>query len=466
MTERPADAAAEKMRSRSIAQVAIDTFRHNVEVVESGGTGYITESSIRPAGKIVDLDDIDALSADSSSFDRVAVVKLNGGLGTSMGMTAPKSLIEVKSGHTFLDIIVGQTLAMRRRYGARVPLILMNSAHTSPDSTSALERYPEIESDVPVEFVQSEAPKISRQDLMPVEWPRDRRLEWAPPGHGGIYTALVSTGILETLVDRGYRYGFVSNADNLGAVVDPRILGWLDRHEHTFLMEVATRTESDRKGGHLARDATGRLVLRESAQCAPEDVGAFGDIDRYRYFNTNNIWLRLDKLADVLDARGGVLGLPVIANPKTVDPTDPSSPAVLQLESAMGSAISVFDDSAAIHVPRYRFAPVKTTNDLLRLRSDAYELTDDYRIVRASGHGRDVYVDLDERYYKMLADFDARFDGGVPSLTDCDRVIVRGDVKFGADIRLVGDVEVVNSGETQIELAADITITNEVHGTG
>src|SRR5204863_6333635 len=215
---------------------------------------------------------------------------------------------------------------LRDRSGARLPLVLMNSFYTRDDSLAALQNYPDLKADVPLDFVQGRVPKLTADDLEPVEWPGDPDLEWAPPGHGDLYTSLVTSGMLGELLERGYEYAFVSNADNLGATLNERILGWFARERLPFAMEVADRTEADRKGGHLARRRDGGLVLRETAQTPDEDLDAFQDVARHRYFNTNNLWVNLRTLADVLEERGGVLGLPLIANRKTVDPSDPESP--------------------------------------------------------------------------------------------------------------------------------------------
>ena len=87
-------------------------------------------------------------------------------------------------------------------------------------------------------------------------------------------------------------------------------------------MEAADRTESDRKGGHLARRPDGGLVLREIAQTPDEDEAAFQDVSRHRYFNCNTLWVNLRALAKRLADGGGVLELPMIVNRKTVDPAD------------------------------------------------------------------------------------------------------------------------------------------------
>ena len=262
-------------------------------------------------------------------------------------------------------------------------------------------------------------------------------------GDGDLYTALRTSGMLETLRERGFRYAFVSNADNLGAVFEPRVLAWFASEGIPFLSEVARRTAADRKGGHIARRRDGGgLVLRETAQTPEDDLPAFQDVDRHPFFNTNSLWLDLDALARVLDERGGVLGLPMIVNRKTVDPADKSSPAVIQLESAMAAAIDVFEGARALRIPRTRFAPVKTTDDLLVVRSDAYVLDDAARMVLAAGRDTAPIVALDPEHFKLIGDFDARFAAGPPSLVECDRLTVEGDVTFGAGVVVRGDVTV------------------------
>jgi UTP--glucose-1-phosphate uridylyltransferase len=431
-------AATDKMRAEGLADIAVETFAHYEELLRSGEQGVIRESEIEP---LVDLPNAAELpEADGAALDQVVVLKLNGGLGTSMGMTRAKSLIEVKDGLSFLDIIVRQALHLRERHGARIPLLLMNSFATRDDTLAALERYPELPvDDLPLDFLQGKVPKLRDDDLEPVEWPADPSLEWAPPGHGDVYASLVTSGMLDELLGRGYRYLFLSNSDNLGAVLDPRILAWFAAEGLPFVSESTDRTESDRKGGHLARRrGDGGLVLRETAQTTDEDMPSFEDIERHRFFNCNNIWVDLQALERTLAERNGVLGLPMIVNRKTVDPTDSSSPAVLQLETAMGAAIGVFEGAAALRVPRSRFAPVKTTNQLLVVRLNAYELTDDWTV--RSVASPDPLVSLDSGYYKLLADFEARFSYGPPSLRECRRLEVDGDVSFGRDTAVKGEV--------------------------
>src|SRR3954452_8686743 len=336
-------ASIDKMRRDGVGDAAVQAFADAYERLQEGETGVLPEDEIEPVEDVPDADALpDAGAQAGRALDRAVIVKLNGGLGTSMGMTGPKSLVEVKDGLTFLDVIVRQVLALRERTGARLPLVLMNSFSTREPSLEALGRYDDIEADVPLDFVQNKVPKLLADELEPAEWPDDPDLEWAPPGHGDLYAALVTSGTLDALLERDYRYAFVSNADNLGAFLEPRILAWLAGEGVPFVMEVADRTQADRKGGHIARSGDG-LVLREIAQTPDEDVDAFQDTSRHRYFNTNTLWVDLQALRGLLDERDGVLGLPMIVNRKTVDPSDKSSPDVIQLETAMGAAIDVFD---------------------------------------------------------------------------------------------------------------------------
>ncbi|MEA2432352.1 MAG: UTP--glucose-phosphate uridylyltransferase [Thermoleophilaceae bacterium] len=415
------------MRAAGVSEAARTAFARRFERLVGGDSGVMGGDELEPVRELPAFDDLPD-ECEPAVLDRAVVIKLNGGLGTSMGLSAPKSLIEVKPGVSFLDVIVRQVLALRRRHSARLPLVLMNSFATREPTLAALDHDPKLAvGDLPLDFLQSREPKLDAESLAPVDWPRDRELEWAPPGHGDIYPSLIGSGMLAALLERGFEYAFVSNSDNLGAVLEPRILSWFAAERLPFLMEVAEGVEGERKGGHIAR-RDGRLVLRETAQ-VPEDDDSFADYRRWRYYNTNNLWFHLPALAD----RGGDLDLPLIVNHKTVDPTDPDSPEVVQLETAMGAAVGAIDGAAALLVPRTRFAPVKTTNDLLAVRSDAYVLRgDDARVVPAPEREGmpPPLVDLDPRYFKLLRDFEARFPSGPPSLKRAERLVVRGDVVF------------------------------------
>jgi UTP--glucose-1-phosphate uridylyltransferase len=450
MSEAGLAACEEKMRAEALPGIAIETFAHYYRLLEAGETGLIPESSIAPVETLPDADELED-EAPAELLDQAVVIKLNGGLGTSMGMSGPKSLLVAKEGATFLELSARQVLMLRERSGARVPLVLMNSFATREASLAALDDG--LSADLAADFVQSKEPKVLVDSLDPAEWPANPELEWCPPGHGDLYTALQTSGLLEQMLERGYRYAFVSSSDNLAAVLDPRILAWMAAEEAPFVMEVADRTAADRKGGHVAVDReTGALLLREVAQCPEEDLGAFQDVERHCYFNTNTLWLDLRAVAAELERRDGVLGLPLIRNRKTVDPSDTSSPAVFQIETAMGAALDVIEGARALRVPRSRFTPVKTTADLLALRSDAYEVAPDGSVVLAGERaGHPPFIELDDDHFKLVGDFEPRFPE-VPSLRACDGLIVRGDVTFGPGVVVRGRVEIdASHGAVRLE---------------
>ena len=450
MSEDGLHAAEAKMRDAGQPEEAIRNFASAYRRLESGESAMLPSAELEPAGDVPALDGLP--DADGGALGRVAVIKLNGGLATTMGLRSPKSLVEARDGRSFLDIIIGNTLALRRRYDVRLPLVLMNSQATRGDTMRSLESHPDLDTGLPVQFLQSMEPKIDAESLAPESWPPDPSLEWCPPGHGDVYSSLRSSGMLDALLEDGFRYAMIANADNLGAMPDARIAAHMERGEIPFLMEVVEGTEADRKGGHIARRrADGQLVLRETAQTPSEDQESFRDYRRWRYYNTNSLWVDLHVLKAKLDETGGVLELPLIINRKTVDPRDKSSPPVIQLESAMGAAIGSFKDAQLLCVPRARFVPVKTTDDLLVLRSDVYTLSDDLVVSAVPERvGNLPYVELDPDFYKLLDEFEKRFPGGAPSLRDAERFVVHGDVTFDEGVRVCGAVELDVEEPTRI----------------
>ncbi len=456
MTEPGRRAAAEKMRAAGAHEEAIRAFESAYRRLASDQATMLPSSELQPAGDVPALDQLP--DADpSAALQGVVLIKLNGGLATSMGLQQPKSLVQARDGQSFLDIIVGQTLELRRRFGVRLPLVLMNSDATREATEQALAEHPEIEREgIDPDFMQSMIPKLEAEALTPVSWPPAPALEWCPPGHGDVYGALRRSGMLAALLAQGFRYAMISNSDNLGAKLDPRIAAHLAAEAIPFLMEVVQGTEADRKGGHIARRrADGQLVLRETAQTPPEDEESFRDFRHWRYYNTNNLWVDLRVLDERLERASGVLELPLIVNRKTVDPRDSSSTAVVQLESAMGAAIESFPGAGLLLVPRTRFVPVKTTDDLLVLRSDVYELTDQLDVEPAAERTDELpFVELDKRFYRMIDDFERRFPDGPPSLREARRLVVHGDVTFGAGVVVRGAVELTEADPVRIEPGA------------
>lgn len=440
---------AQKMRKAHQPAVLMRAFRHYYTQLVEGATGYIPNKEAQPVATLPTVEGLATYrDAGQSALDRTAVIKLNGGLGTTMGMNGPKSLVQVKGEFTFLDIISHQILYLRCQHNVRLPFVLMNSFNTQAATRKALASYTDLlAQDVPFDFMQHQIPKILKADLSPVTWPADPAKEWCPPGHGDLYLALQTSGLLETLLAQGYEYAFVSNSDNLGATVDLSILGYFAEKQLPFLMEVARRQPADRKGGHLATHPAQGLILREVAQCPPEEMTAFQDIERYQYFNTNNLWLHLPALQKLLQHFNGVLPLPLIRNEKRVDPTQPDSPHVYQLETAMGHVIGLYPDAEAVETPRQRFLPVKSTNDLLALWSDAYVLNNDYTIQRNPARiiDSELVIDLDKAYYGLFEQLKERFQAGPPSLVNCRQFHVEGNIYFDADLGLEGDIWLRNA---------------------
>ena len=440
-----------KMKEEDLPEIVINNFKHYYERLTQGQTGLIPETEILPLDALADMEALpqeELRKIGEEAVPKTAIIKLNGGLGTSMGMERAKSLLKVKRSFSFLDIIVRQT------QGLGIPVIFMNSFSTRSDTLDALKAYPELwGKGMPVDFLQHKVPKVDASDLRPAECPENPKLEWCPPGHGDIYPALATSGMLDRLLEEGYGYAFVSNADNLGAVLEPSVLGYFVNNNLSFMMEAADRTKRDKKGGHLARLKSGRYILREIAQCPEEDLEVFQDIQRHKYFNTNNIWIHLPALKDLMDRKKGVLELPMIRNRKTLDPRDPESKPVYQLETAMGAAIAVFDAAGAIRVPRRRFSPVKNTNDLLVVRSDCYVLNNSFQVVpnpeRKLGQ---ILIDLDPGYYKLIDDFESRFPFGPPSLVNCESLEVKGDFTFGRDVTLQGRVTLYNDKDKTFQI--------------
>jgi phosphoglucomutase len=441
------DAVKAKMEAEGITQSAISAFESTFNSLVSGNTGIIPESSISPVADLVSATSISA-DPDTSLLKETVLLKLNGGLGTGMGLDKAKSLLTVKGEDTFLDLTAKQVMKMRETYGFNVKFMLMNSFSTSTDTLDYLSsRYPELTKEEGLEMMQNKVPKLDATTFQPATCASNPSNEWCPPGHGDLYAALIGSGRLDALLKDGYKYLFVSNSDNLGATLDLSILTHFAKTDAPFMMECCERTENDKKGGHLAvRNEDKQLILRESAMCADEDEGAFQDITKHRFFNTNNLWIRLDKLKEIVDKFGGFIPLPMIKNNKTVDPKDDSSQKVVQLETAMGAAIECFEGATAIVVPRTRFAPVKKCDDLLLLRSDAYQITEEYTtVLNPACGGAAPIISLDSKKYKLVGALEAATKDGIPSLVNCERLTIKGVVRMSKKTKFVGSVSITNT---------------------
>ncbi|CAI7731160.1 unnamed protein product [Closterium sp. NIES-53] len=398
--------------------------------------------------EVVPYDDLPEVPQDPAVvkelLSKLAVMKLNGGLGTTMGCTGPKSVIEVRNGQTFLDLILKQIETLNGKYGSSVPLVLMDSFNTHDDTLKILEKY--TDSAVKIKyFNQSQYPRVVADDNTP--WPakgRKDKAAWYPPGHGDVFPALCNSGVLDQLLAEGIEYVFLANADNLGATVDLRILNFIVHNNNEYCLEVTPKTLADVKGGTII-NYDGKLQLLEIAQVAPEHVSEFKSIEKFKIFNTNNIWLNLAAIKRLVES--DALKLDIIPNPKEVDGVK-----VLQLETAAGAAMKFFDRAIGVNVPRSRFLPVKATSDLLLVQSDLYTVEDGL-VTRnpARTAPANPTIDLGPEF-KKVADFQKRFRA-IPSIIQLDSLKVSGDVSFGENVTLKGKVAIEAPKDDKIVVA-------------
>lgn len=391
-----------------------------------------------------------------SLLDKLVVLKLNGGLGTTMGCTGPKSVIEVRDGLTFLDLIVVQIENLNSKYGSNVPLLLMNSFNTHDDTQKIVEKYQNSNIEIHT-FNQSQYPRLVADDFLPLPSKGNTGKDgWYPPGHGDVFPSLSNSGKLDALLSQGKEYVFVANSDNLGAIVDLKILNHLIEHKNEYCMEVTPKTLADVKGGTLI-SYEGRVQLLEIAQVADEHVGEFKSIEKFKIFNTNNLWVNLKAIKRLVEA--DALKMEIIPNPKEVDGVK-----VLQLETAAGAAIRFFDKAIGINVPRSRFLPVKATSDLLLVQSDLYTL-EDGSVIRnpARTNPENPAIELGPEF-KKVSNFLSRFKS-IPSIVELDSVKVAGDVWFGAGVVLKGKVSIVAKSGVKLEIPDGAVIANkEING--
>ena len=439
-----------RMRNAGLPARLIEVFSASYERFRAGETGFFAWPDVQPPAA-EDLVAFEQLTAEHArlgerSLDQLVCIKVNGGLGTTMKLARAKSLIPVRDGRSFLRLSAEQVARLRARYGCRTPLLLMNSFNTHDDSLAELrDQLPP--STLPPAFLQHRVPRIVADTGRPLALAGDDERNWAPPGHGDIYLALQLSGVLQQLLDQGFRWAFVSNVDNLAATVEPAVLGYLEQQQREFAMELTAKSAADRKGGTLVR-YRGRLTLLERSQVPAEGVAEFESATSLPWFNTNNLWWRLDALQRRLEA--GLPELPLIVNRKRSEGVE-----FVQLETAMGAAVGWFDSAVGLLVPRARFAPVKHTADLAAVRSDAWCL-DDAGALRPDPQ-RDPHlgpplIELDPRYFEGLAEFEQRLPAPL-RLRRCHKLRVSGDVRFGREVEIVGDVALQAAGAGQSVVA-------------
>ncbi|MBN3320168.1 UGPA uridylyltransferase, partial [Atractosteus spatula] len=416
------------------------------------------EDSIQPYDKIKSKGLPDNIA---SVLNKLVVVKLNGGLGTSMGCKGPKSLISVRNENTFLDLTVQQIEHLNKTYNADVPLVLMNSFNTDEDTKKILQKYTHCRLKIHT-FNQSRYPRINKESLLPVAKDVSKTGEnadaWYPPGHGDIYASFYNSGLLDQLINEGKEYIFVSNIDNLGATVDLYILNHLMSQPNgkrcEFVMEVTDKTRADVKGGTLTQYG-GKLRLLEIAQVPKAHVDEFKSVSKFKIFNTNNLWISLPAIKRLQEQNA--LDMEIIVNPKTLD----GGLNVIQLETAVGAAIKSFDNALGINVPRSRFLPVKTTSDLLLVMSNLYSLNAGSLTMSEKREFPTVpLVKLGSSFTKVQ-EYLMRFES-IPDMLELDHLTVSGDVTFGKNVCLKGTVIIIANHGDRIDIPAGALLENKI----
>lgn len=390
-------------------------------------------------------------------LNKLAVVKLNGGLGTSMGCVGPKSVIEVREGMSFLDLSVRQIEHLNRSYNVNVPFVLMNSFNTDQDTQSIIKKYQGHNVDI-ITFNQSRYPRIVKDSLLPAPKSFDAPLQdWYPPGHGDVFESLYNSGTLDKLLERGVEYIFLSNADNLGAVVDLRILQHMADTGAEYIMELTDKTKADVKGGTII-DYEGKARLLEIAQVPKEHVNEFKSIKKFKYFNTNNIWMNLRAIKRVVEENE--LEMEIIANEKSIpaDKKGDADQAIYQLETAVGAAIRHFKNGHGVNVPRRRFLPVKTCSDLLLVKSDLYRLEHGQLIMDPNRFGGVPVIKLGSDF-KKVSDFQKRIPS-IPRIVELDHLTITGAVNLGRNVTLKGTVIIVASESSTIDIPPGSVLEN------
>ncbi|KAI4100960.1 MAG: hypothetical protein LQ339_005281 [Xanthoria mediterranea] len=399
-------------------------------------------------------------NSDSVEFlNKLAVVKLNGGLGTSMGCVGPKSVIEVRDGMSFLDLSVRQIEYLNRTYNVNVPFVLMNSFNTDEDTGNIIKKYEGHNIDI-MTFNQSRYPRVLKDSLLPAPKSANSQLsDWYPPGHGDVFESLYNSGILDKLIERGVEVLFLSNADNLGAVVDLGILQHMVQTEAEYIMELTDKTKADVKGGTII-NYDGSVRLLEIAQVPKEHTNEFKSIKKFKYFNTNNIWLNLQAIKRVVE--NNELEMEIIPNSKSIpaDKKGESDVSIIQLETAVGAAIRHFKNAHGVNVPRRRFLPVKTCSDLMLVKSDLYSLKHGQLVMDQDRFGPAPLIKLGNDF-KKVSDFQKRISS-IPKILELDHLTITGAVNLGRGVVLKGTVIIVATEGSTIDVPPGSILENVV----
>lgn len=372
---------------------------------------------------------------DAFNLSKLVVLKLNGGLGTTMGCKGPKSAINVKEDENFLDLVIKQMEELHKNNNICIPLIIMNSFNTQKHTERMLKKYQGVRT-----FNQSEFPRILNSSLMPMEGDNSTY----PPGHGDLFSSIYESGMLNQLIKEGKEILFISNIDNLGATVDKKILNYVIKNKHDFCMEVTNKTRADVKGGTLI-NYEGKIKLLELAEVPEDYKSEFNSIRKFKIFNTNSIYINLKILKRKME--NGGLNLDIIENKKII-----KGETIIQLETAIGSAIKYFNNPTGIIVPRTRFLPVKSCSDLFLLRSSLFvEEMGTLTLSKLRGYQTLPLVKLLGEKFQKINSFEKRFKS-TPDLIELDHLTVSGEVIFGKNVILKGTVIIIANKGNVIQI--------------
>lgn len=329
---------------------------------------------------LTDINELQKRNNINNKSNKVCVIKLNGGLGTTMGCQGPKSLIKINDDFTFMDIIIEQ-----HKLNPKIPLVLMNSFFTHHDTLNYLDQK-NINLNNIFTFSQNKYPRILKETNKPLvsiynDVSSSNIDYFYPPGHGDLLQSLNNNNILDTLINRGIEYAFVSNSDNLGATINFDILNDLIMNNIDFAIELTKKTSHDVKGGTLIK-YNDKFMMFEIAQCPPNKLKEFMSIEKFKYFNTNNIWIKLSSIKKLLNT-DYMKDIDIIVNNKKLQ----DGRECIQLEYAIGSLVKFFDKVKCYVVDRDRFIPVKTNTDLENIKSNDYILDKtNWRLIKNHHH--------------------------------------------------------------------------------
>ncbi|CAI8611517.1 unnamed protein product [Vicia faba] len=368
-------------------------------------------------------------------LDKLVVLKVNHDSGSNMGFENPKSAIDIGDGKTFLDLIINQIETLNSKYGCQVPLFIFNKDDTHDSTLKVLEKYSESSIDVHT-FKQGEHPELtlsgehcSKEEVQTVD-------------DGDIFRSLMIDGTLDLLLSQGKEYILVMKSDNVATVVDPNILNHLMTNTIDYCMEVTPSHSSNLILTPM------NFKLQEIAQNQDKHLK-----DKFKLIDTTNMWVSLRAIKRLIDTNRLKPKKPSILKGSDYDQT-------LRQETKAESAVQFFDNVIGVSTPESRFLPLDATSDLLLLQSDLYTYREGVLTRNpARTNPLNPVIDLGPEFAK-IDDFQRRFKS-IPSITGLDSLVVRGDVWFGSNITLKGQVTIAAKPGSKLEIPDGVVIENK-----